>query len=94
MVTSTKRPQQQAALLQASPISKTSHPKLTDFSSQDIERELAFTLQDLSDMVEVQGITQVLATMRICHKEMYESFKEHFTCTSKPTQEHVVNVSK
>jgi len=86
MVTLIKQPQQQAALLQANPTSKTSHPKLIDFSSRDIERELAFTLQDLSDMVEVQGITQVLATMKICHKEMYERFKDYFKCTSKPMQ--------
>lgn len=86
MGNSTKRQQQQAALLAADPTYRTSHQKQTDSSYRDMEREVAFTLQDLSDMVDVQGITQVMATMQIVFPTLFHEMSKYFIKHEKVKQ--------
>lgn len=90
MGNSAKRQQQQAALLAADPICKTSHQKQTDSSFHDTEREMAFTLQDLSDMIDTQGVLSVMTSMQLCFPTMYHEIAKYFAQQEKIRQKGVL----
>jgi len=43
-----------------------------------LEQELTFTLQDLSDLVDTQGVQQVMATVQICFPTMFHELSKYF----------------
>jgi len=42
------------------------------------EQELVFTLQDLSNLIDTQGVQQVMATVQVCFPTMFHEISKFF----------------
>lgn len=78
MDNSTKRPQQQAALLQAGPTSKTSLQKRMDLSLPDISEMQAFTLADFADMIADGDVSTIMCLMYYIYPDTFKKLEEFF----------------
>ena len=55
--------------------------KHSNYLSQDMnnpEQEVVFTLQDLSDLVDTQGIHQVMSTVQVCFPTLFHELSKYF----------------
>lgn len=53
------------------------------YSSHDTEREVVFTLQDLSNLVDTQGVEQVMQSIRLMFPTMFHELSKYFVQQEK-----------